>query len=89
MPETLRDTLASLASAQKGRARGAPAYSVYVTRPVGRFLAAVAYRAGLTPNQVTGISAVFTFAGIAVIALAPIEWWAGVIAWFALALGYA
>jgi phosphatidylglycerophosphate synthase len=85
----MRDTLSRLASAQKGRARGAPAYSVYVNRPVGRVLAAIAYRMGLTPNQVTIVSAVFTFAGIAVIALAPIAWWSGVLAWLLLALGYA
>jgi phosphatidylglycerophosphate synthase len=87
--ESMRDTLSRLASAQKGRARGAPGYSVYVNRPVGRVLAAIAYKIGLTPNQVTVVSAVFTFAGIAIIALAPITWWSGVLAWLLLALGYA
>lgn len=87
--ETLRDTISRLASAQKGRARGAPAYSVYVNRPIGRVLAAVAYRIGLTPNQVTLVSAVFTFAGVGLIALAPIEPWSGIVAALLLALGYA
>lgn len=89
MGETVRDTLARLASAQKGRASGAPGYSIYVNRPIGRLLAAVAYKIGLTPNQVTVVSAIFTFAGIAIIALAPIDWWSGVLAWLLLALGYA
>lgn len=89
MAESMRDALSRLSSAQKGRARGAPAYSVYVNRPVGRILAAIAYRIGLTPNQVTGVSALFTFSGIAVIAFAPIAWWSGVLAWLLLALGYA
>lgn len=89
MSESIRDTLRRLGSAQKGRARGAPAYSVYVNRPVGRLLAAIAYRIGLTPNQVTVVSAVFTFAAIALIALAPITWPLGILIWLLLALGYA
>lgn len=87
--ESISQTYSRLRTAQKGRARGAPAYSVFVNRPVGRLLAAIAYRLGLTPNQVTIVSAVFTFAGIAMIALAPIEPWVGVVVWLLLALGYA
>jgi phosphatidylglycerophosphate synthase len=89
MAESMRQTLTRLSSAQKGKARGAPAYSIYVNRPVGRVLAAIAYRIGLSPNQVTLVSAVFTFAGIAMIALAPVEPWVGVVVWLLLALGYA
>ena len=63
--ETMGETFARLRGAQKGRAKGAPAYSVYVNRPVGRLLAVVAYRLGLTPNQVSLVSALFTFSGIA------------------------
>ncbi len=40
--ETMGETFARLRGAQKGRAKGAPAYSVYVNRPVGRLLAVVA-----------------------------------------------
>lgn len=87
--ETMRETLTRLSSAQKGKASGAPAYSLYVNRPVGRVLAALAYRIGLTPNQVTLVSAVFTFSGIAIIAVAPIALWSGIAAWLLLALGYA
>lgn len=85
----MRDTLRRLGAAQKGRARGAPAYSVYVNRPVGRVLAAFAYRLGLSPNQVTLVSAAFTFAGILIIALAPITVLSGILIWLLLALGYA
>lgn len=87
--ETIRETLGRLASAQKGAAKGAPAYSVWVNRRVGRLLAVIAYRLGLTPNQVTGVSAVFTFTGIGLIAFAPATVGMGVIAWLLLALGYA
>ena len=87
--EPIRETLARLASAQKGAAKGAPAYSVWVNRRVGRLLAVVAYRVGLTPNQVTAVSAVFTFTGIALIAFAPASIWMGVVVWLLLALGYA
>ena len=59
--ETYLGTVRRLASAQKKAARGAPPYSIYVNRRVGRYLAAWAFRAGLTPNAVTGISAAFTF----------------------------
>ena len=42
VPEDFGAVVARLASAQKGRARGAPAYSIYVNRPVGRRFAAAA-----------------------------------------------
>ena len=69
--------------------KGAPAYSLYVNRPLGRILAAAAYQLGLTPNQVTGISAGFTFAGIAALALVPLSWWLGVLVAALLVVGYA
>jgi phosphatidylglycerophosphate synthase len=69
--EDFAAVVARLAAAQKRRAPGSPAYSIYVNRPVGRRFAAAAYLAGLTPNAVTAISAAFTFAAIAVIALVP------------------
>src|SRR5918993_5056224 len=64
---TYRAAIERLAHAQKG-SRNAPAYSRWVNRPLGRRLAALAYVAGLTPDRVTGISACFTFAGIALVA---------------------
>ncbi len=78
-----------LAAAQKGRGRGAPAYSLYVNRPVGRIFAAAAYTMGLTPNQVTLISAAFTVAAIIVLAVAPASIWLGIVIWLLLAIGYA
>jgi len=87
--ESMSALIARLAHAQKGRARGAPAYSIFVNRPVGRVLAAVAYKAGLSPNQVTLVSAAFTFTGIVLIALAPPSILLGVAVWLLLALGYA
>ncbi len=41
---TMRETYNVLLSAQKKRARGAPAYSIFVNRPVGRLLATLAPR---------------------------------------------
>ncbi|RFA11088.1 CDP-alcohol phosphatidyltransferase [Subtercola boreus] len=87
--ETYRETVGRLASAQKKAAPGAPAYSIYVNRRVGRYLAAWAFRAGLTPNNVTAISAAGTFSGIILIAVLPLSWYAGVGIWLLLAVGYA
>ena len=47
-------TLRRLRQAQKS-AKGAPPYSLYINRPLGRIFAAAAYQIGLTPNQVTWI----------------------------------
>lgn len=78
-----------LARAQKGHARGSPAYSVYVNRRLGRVLAAMAHRWGVTPNQVSVISAVHSFVAIALIALAPVGIVTGVVIALLLVLGYA
>lgn len=87
--ETYRETVARLASAQKGASRTAPAYSRFVNRKLGRLLAAWAYRAGLSPNQVTAISAACT--GVALLLLLLLEPSAllGVAVAAALVLGYA
>lgn len=78
-----------LAAAQKGRAAGAPAYSVMVNRPAGRLLAAAAHQARLSPDQVTLISALCSVTGMGVLVLAQPTWWSGALVWFLLALGYA
>ena len=62
------NTLAALGSAQKP-AGGAPAYSRFINRPLGRRLAAAAFRMGLSPNAVSGISAVFTLGAIALLGI--------------------
>lgn len=84
-----RATLRRLAGAQKPPAVGSPAYSRFVNRRAGRYLAAAAYQLGLTPNQVTAVSALFSLAGIVAVATVEPSWWLGVLVTLALALGYA
>ncbi len=83
------EAYASLAQAQKGRARGAPAYSVYVNRKLGRVFAALAFGWGWTPNGVSAFSAVHTYLAIALLVVLPVSWWGGVIIALLLVLGYA
>lgn len=87
-PQGFRPALAALAAAQK-TSKGAPAYSRYVNRPLGRVFAATAFNIRLTPNQVTSISAVFTFTGVALIALARPDWYVSLAVLAALVIGYA
>ncbi len=83
------ELVSALAAAQK-TTLGAPLYSRLVNRPLGRRFAALAHLLGATPDQVTAVSAVATFAGIAAIALAPEgAWWWGVVVAALLVLGYA
>lgn len=80
--------LLELRTAQKS-AKGVSLYSRYVNRPVGRYLAAGSYALGLSPNQVTLVSAVFSFAAVAGVALAGPSWGQGVAVWAGLAVGFA
>ncbi|MDF6040673.1 CDP-alcohol phosphatidyltransferase family protein [Streptomyces sp. JH14] len=80
--------LRELRGAQK-TAKGVSLYSRYVNRPAGRVLAAGAYRCGLTPNQVTLISAAFTFAALAAVALVRPSWGLAGAVYAALAVGFA
>jgi len=68
---------------------GAPAWSRFVNRPVGRHLAAFAYRSGLSPDQVTGLSALCSFAAIMLLALLEPSWLLGAGVALLLVLGYA
>lgn len=77
-----------LKGAQK-TAKGVSLYSRYANRPAGRYLAAGAYGLGLTPNQVTVISAVFSFAAVAAAALGTPSWGLGLAVWLGLAIGFA
>lgn len=86
---SFREAFASLKAAQKGHARGAPAYSVYVNRKIGRVFAAFAHTRSWTPNQVTAISAAHTFVGIVLIVALPPSWWSGLLIAVLLAFGYA
>ncbi len=85
---SISDSLTRLRGAQK-TSKGAPAYSLLVNRPLGRVLAAVAYQVGMTPNQVTAVSAVFTLTGIAMVATLPPSWLTGLLVCLALVIGYA
>ncbi|HEY4022484.1 MAG TPA: CDP-alcohol phosphatidyltransferase family protein [Pseudonocardiaceae bacterium] len=80
--------LKRLPSAQKS-AKGAPAYSRFINRRAGGYLAVIAYRLGLTPNQVTIVSAICTGIGIALIAILPPSVGEGVGICLALVVGYA
>jgi len=86
---TYREALSALGGAQKAAARGAPAYSRFVNRRIGRLVAAGAAVGGLTPNGVTGISALFTLSAIALLALAPLGLLTGAAVTVLLLVGYA
>jgi phosphatidylglycerophosphate synthase len=92
-PQTSRpgftETVRRLAGAQKPPAKGSPAYSRFVNRKIGRVLAALSYQLGLTPNQVTFISAVFSALAIAMIALVRPTPLVAITIALALLLGYA
>ncbi|MEV6653439.1 CDP-alcohol phosphatidyltransferase family protein [Streptomyces sp. NPDC051219] len=62
------EALRLLSTAQKS-AKGVSVYTRYVNRPAGRLLAALAYRVGATPNQVTALGALFTFPALLAVAL--------------------
>ncbi|SDD57185.1 CDP-alcohol phosphatidyltransferase family protein [Auraticoccus monumenti] len=87
-PASFRGSMTQLRTGQKSNVNAA-AYSRWVNRPAGRVLAAAAHQAGLTPNHVTATSAVFTFTGIACLALLPLGVLTGVVVALLLALGYA
>lgn len=83
-----RIIVANMGGAQKSNRR-APAYSRWVNRPLGRRLAAAAYKLGATPNQVTAVSAILSLAGIVVLALVAPHFWVGPLVAILLVLGYA
>lgn len=88
MPNRISEAITELKNAQKS-SRGAAAYSRFVNRPLGRILAAVAHVLGLSPNNVTVISACVTFSGIAVLVLVEPSWWSSLLVSLLLVLGYA
>lgn len=83
-----RDNLEELKSRQKP-SRGAPAYSLYVNRPLGRSLAAGFALTPATPNVVSLVSFALSGAGLAAIAFGPRTPAMGVVVTAMLALGYA
>ena len=82
------ESIRALSAAQKSNA-GAPLYSRVINRPAGRVLAAVAHRVGMTPDQVTLLSACCTYLGIVLIAVWAPSAWAAVLTSLLLMLGYA
>lgn len=89
MGESISAVYERLRTAQKGRARGAPAYSIYVNRPLGRVFAAVAHRLGMSPNAVTAVSAILSLTAIVLLVVAPRSPLLGVVVAALLVLGYA
>lgn len=85
---TLRESIYALREAQKSSS-GAPAYSRFVNRPLGRIFAAIAHSLKMTPNQVTAISAICSFSAIAIVALAAPSLFSSLIVVALLVLGYA
>ena len=83
-----RDDVAALGAAQKS-SRGAPPYSLWINRPLGRRFAAVAHQLGLSPNHVSLISAAFTMSGLALFAFAAPNWWLALTVVALLLVGYA
>jgi phosphatidylglycerophosphate synthase len=83
-----REALGQLASAGKS-AYGAPAYSRWVNRPLGRRLAALAYVGGLSPNQVTYLSGLASLVGVCLIGWPRPSPQLGVAITVALLFGYA
>lgn len=82
------ETVRRLSAAQKSSV-GVSVYSRWINRPIGRYLAAAAFKLGMTPNQVTAVSAGLTVAGIVLLAVAPAAVGTGVVVSCLLALGYA
>lgn len=82
------DAVRSLSAAQKSGS-GAPPYSRWINRPLGRRLAAAAYRLRMTPNQVTLVSAACSLLAILGVGLIKPQWWLGLAVGLLLVLGYA
>ncbi|MEY9998078.1 phosphatidylglycerophosphate synthase [Streptomyces sp. V4I8] len=77
-----------LRRAQK-TAKGVSLYSRHINRPAGRVLAAAAYRAGMTPNQVTLVSAALTSSAVLLLACVRPSWLLGMTVYVCLAAGFA
>jgi len=90
---TLADSRFAIARSRLGGAQkstaSVPAYLRFVNRRAGGWLAALAYAVDLTPTQVTVLSAASSFAGIAVLLLAPASVGVGIGVAVLLLLGYA
>lgn len=86
---TYREVIDRLSSSAQKGAKGAPAYSRFVNRRLGRYLAGGAYLLNMTPNQVTAVSASFSALAIVLLATVSPSLVLGVVVAVALLLGYA
>ena len=82
------ESIRALSAAQKSNA-GAPLYSRVINRPAGRVLAAVAHRVGMTPDQVTLLSACCTYLAVVLSAVWAPSVVAAVLTSLLLMVGYA
>ncbi|MHA3703889.1 CDP-alcohol phosphatidyltransferase family protein [Jatrophihabitans sp. YIM 134969] len=87
-PSGFRAAYARTRSSQKSHV-GAPGWSRWVNRPLGRIFAAAAFRVGATPNQVTVLSTLVTLGGVVSIAVFRPTWVTSTGIVVALVLGYA
>lgn len=69
--------------------KGAPAYSRFVNRPLGRRLAALAYVLKMSPNGVTGVSALCTASALTVVVMFRPSVTVSLVAAALLVVGYA
>lgn len=83
------EAIRRLSAGRKDTGQNAPAYSRFVNRRIGRYLAGLAYCAGLSPNAVTGISALMTLCAVTLLAVAPPSVLLGGTVGTLLVLGYA
>ena len=68
--------------------RGAPGYTRWVNRPLGRHVAALAHRLGMTPNQLTALNSLIIFPTLVSLAVVKPTFWWTVPAGLLLMLGY-
>lgn len=85
---SFRQAVLDLAQSQKAR-RGVSLYSRFINRPIGRLLAAAAFKTGMSPNSVTVASAIVTASGLLVLVTGPAGPIRAILAMLLLVLGFA
>ncbi|HWU46763.1 MAG TPA: CDP-alcohol phosphatidyltransferase family protein [Humibacter sp.] len=85
---SFRRAVSDLSRAQKTK-RGVSLYSRFVNRPLGRLFAAFFYSVGMSPNQVTAVSAATTAAGLVLLVSGPPSLWRALVVAALLVLGFA
>jgi phosphatidylglycerophosphate synthase len=85
---SFRHALRDLSAAQKSRV-GVSLYSRFINRPIGRVLAALCFKLGMSPNGVTATSGLITALGLAVLVIGRPQVWTAVIVAALLVLGFA